>query len=717
MKKRPLCTILFMFLVFQSVKYIRMDERALVTVPVSSIFSEQTRAKSAVVCGQVYKKKTEPEYQILYLKNNSITYQNQTYQEPYIIVYEDTFQKINIGQTVKLQGTLSSFESARNPGNFDAKIYYAKQKLHGSLWCDQVVEVQGAENTFLEFLFQVRQQWKQVILDEMGEAQGGILCAMLLSEKGEMDEEIKELYQKNGYGHLLAISGLHISFVGIGIYKILRKLGMGYGAAGVFALEVLTMYVLMLGFSVSVFRAYIMLVLRIGADLTGRVYDMLTAVMLSAALIVCYEPLYLLDAGFQLSHGSILAILFLVPAIKEFTEAKGKMAEALISGTAINIALFPITLWYYYEIPTYSILWNLIVIPLMSGLLGLGMFGSLIPFARICLKLCKPILWTYEIIGELGNRLPGNRLVLGKPSAVAVIVFYIFLLIFIRWHSYLKAHKKVVGCCFLMSFLWFVKFPDGKLEITMLDVGQGDCIYVRTPQGEDYLIDGGSSDISQVGKYCMESFLKYQGVGSLEYVFVSHGDADHCNGIEELLERQEYGVKIKNLVLPETYKLDEALLELGRKAKAADVKVVCMEKGMQIKQGDFILTCIQPGAEESALESNAGSMVLDITFRSFSMLFTGDVENEGEKLLVQNLNGKSYQVLKVAHHGSKNSTTEALLEIVKPRIALISAGKGNSYGHPHQETLDRLNALHCKILQTEQEGAIQLKTDGNSLTF
>lgn len=693
------------------------DEQALVEVPASSIFFEQTRAKGAVICGEVYKKIIEPEYQILYLKNNSITFQNQSYQEPYMIVYEDTFQKIKIGQGVTLQGTLSAFESARNPGNFDAKFYYVKQSLHGSFWCNKVIKVIGEENRFQEFLFRIRQQWKTVIINELGEEHGGILCAMLLSEKGEMDEEIKELYQKNGYGHLLAISGLHISFVGLGIYHILRKLGMGYGLAGIISVGLLTMYVLLLGFSVSVFRAYIMLLLRIGADLTGRVYDMLTAVMLSAALILWYEPLYLMDAGFQLSHGAILAILFVIPSIKTFTGIKGKMAESLLSGAAINVALFPITLWYYYEIPTYSILWNLIVIPLMSWLLGLGMIGSIFPFGRICLKGCKIVLWIYEILGEFGNWLPGNRIVLGRPSLFAVIIFYLLLFVFVRWNQDIKPHAKVFGSFFLLSFLLFVKFPDGKLEITMIDVGQGDCIYIRAPDGTDYLIDGGSSDVSQVGKYRIESFLEYKGVGSLEYVFISHGDSDHCNGIEELLGRQEYSVKIKNLVLPEIYKQDEALIQLGKKAKEAGMKVVCMEKGRQIKQGDFQITCIQPGEEERELEGNAGSMVLDISFRSFSMLFTGDVEDEGEKKLIQNLQGKSFQVLKVAHHGSKNSSTKEFLQVVRPQIGLISAGKENSYGHPHQETMERLEAVNCVILQTKQEGAITLKTDGNSLTF
>ena len=717
MRTRPLFTVLLLFLVIQSIKIILTDRQTLLEVPASSIFCEQTRAKGAVVCGEVYKRALKPEYQTLYLKNNSITFQNQTYQESYIIVYEDSFQEIKIGQRVTVQGALSAFEYARNPGNFDAKSYYAKQGLHGSLWCNKVMHVEGKENSLSEFFFQMRQKWRDKIMDEMGGQKGAILCAMLLGEKGEMEEEIKEIYQKNGYGHLLAISGLHISFVGLGVYRVLRKMGAGYAASGIISLSLLSMYVLMLGFSVSVFRAYIMLLLRIGADLSGRVYDMLTAVTLSAALIVAMEPLYFLDAGFQLSHGAIFAILFMIPALKEFFDIKGKIAEAVISGLAINIFLLPITLWHYFEIPTYSILWNLIVIPLMSGLLGLAMAGSLIPFAGILLKMCKWILACYEIIGEIGNRLPGNRIVLGRPSAVAMIVFYFLLLLFVKWNLVCKVHKKIVFLCFVISMTLFIKVPNGKVEVTMLDVGQGDCIFIKAPNGKAYLIDGGSSDVKQVGKYRIEPFLKYKGIGNLECVFVSHGDSDHCNGIEEIIDRQEYSVRIKTLVFPETYRRDEALLQLGKKAREAGITVVCMRQGMELKQGNFRISCVQPGEDENGLEGNAGSMVLEVLFRKFSMLCTGDVEGAGEEHLIQNLGKKTYQILKVSHHGSKNSSAQTFLEIVRPRISLISAGKDNSYGHPHAETIERLNAVKSKILMTEEQGAITIKSNGNSLTF
>ena len=244
-------------------------------------------------------------------------------------------------------------------------------------------------------------------------------------------------------------------------------------------------------------------------------------------------------------------------------------------------------------------------------------------------------------------------------------------------------------------------------------MGQGDCIFLKGPNGQTYLVDGGSSDVKQVGKYRIEPYLKSQGVGQLDYVFISHGDADHCNGILEILERQKMGVKIENLVLPINYSGDEMLVELAKLAKKQGVKVFCMDAGQGVTEGDLTIFCLQP--ENQELEGNAGSMVLSVIFKEFEMLLTGDVEGEGEEMLVKALEQnddnlpESYDVLKVAHHGSKNSTTEELLNQINPKLALISVGEGNRYGHPHKETLERLKEVKCKILETGECGEITLE--------
>lgn len=214
----------------------------------------------------------------------------------------------------------------------------------------------------------------------------------------------------------------------------------------------------------------------------------------------------------------------------------------------------------------------------------------------------------------------------------------------------------VVKILYLGSLLCLCFFPHGKtgeLEVTMLDVGQGDGLFLRGPEGTTYFIDGGSSDTSKVGKYRLEPFLESQGVGTLDYVFVSHGDADHMNGIEELLQGQQLGVEIRFLVLPVEEMWDDALTDLFILAKAVGTEVITLSSGMEVVEGELSLACLQPDIEFTTEKGNAGSMVLSLSYKEFDMLFTGDVEGTGEEKLIEHVQGHQYDVLKVAHHGSK----------------------------------------------------------------
>ena len=259
--------------------------------------------------------------------------------------------------------------------------------------------------------------------------------------------------------------------------------------------------------------------------------------------------------------------------------------------------------------------------------------------------------------------------------------------------------------------------PNGRLDVVVLDVGQGDGISLRGPQGTTFFIDGGSSDRSKLGESCMEPFLESQGIGVIDYAFVTHGDYDHYSGIAEMLERQEKGIKICNLVLPFHYKEDMSLVELAERASCANVNVLIMKAGDNIQDGAMKITCLHPGKEDVQMRGNEGSMVLSITYGGFSMLCTGDIEGDGEEKLVRRIREKDYDVLKVAHHGSKNSTSAEFLKCCSPTLALISAGEDNSYGHPHKELLQRLEEAKCCVYDTRKNGAIILQTDGNSLTI
>ena len=262
----------------------------------------------------------------------------------------------------------------------------------------------------------------------------------------------------------------------------------------------------------------------------------------------------------------------------------------------------------------------------------------------------------------------------------------------------------------------------------MLDVGQGDCICVQGPEHRNYLIDGGSSDVNEAGKYRIEPFLRSRGIEELDYVFLSHGDLDHMSGIEEMLMRQNKGVRIRNLVVPEKQYWDGKILELVTMAETYGTQVKIMKYGMELKEEKMKFTCLGPVEKSNGKSTdgagdrentgnilaagNAASMILHLEYDGFDMLFTGDVEKEGEERLTGVLDGIqkekniTWEVLKTAHHGSKNSTTETFLQTVQPQYAWISAGRKNRYGHPHGLTLERLKESGAEIYSTQQNGAI-----------
>ena len=259
-----------------------------------------------------------------------------------------------------------------------------------------------------------------------------------------------------------------------------------------------------------------------------------------------------------------------------------------------------------------------------------------------------------------------------------------------------------------MAVILLTRRRGGGFTLTMLDVGQGDCICVNTGQGQVYLFDGGSSSRSQVGEYVLIPYLKYQGIHTIDGIFLSHGDQDHINAVRELLS-DSGGIRLKTLYLPQIAgPLPQPLEELRLLAREAGCRVEYLSQGKGWQQGDFRLTCLWPGEGYDG-DDNAGSACYLLEEKDFRALLTGDVEGEGERELtayLETMGLPGLDVLKVAHHGSRYSTSDAFLQAVTPRLALISAGRKNAYGHPHEETLERLEKVGCLPLQTADSGAI-----------
>lgn len=398
---------------------------------------------------------------------------------------------------------------------------------------------------------------------------------------------------------------------------------------------------------------------------------------------------------------------------------KNPAVKKVFGGLGMMVITLPVYLWFYYQFPVYSVLLNLLVIPLMSFLMAAGLLllacGILYPPAVLPFALLiKGILGIYETACGICDTLPGNLLTCGRPEKwqIAIYLLVFLLLIVLRKKGNLLIRWGIAATA---VFLIMVPTRAG-INITFLDVGQGDCICIENGYGKNYLVDGGSSSVNHVGEYRIIPFLKSQGISCLEAVFVTHPDEDHCNGIKELMESGELqGIAVKHLVLPDIAVdgKEEAYLELEQIAAKAGIPVSYISRGQKIEDDGLTITCLHPEKGYLTKDANEYSTVLALTSGNFSVMLTGDVEGEGEHKLTQLLQKEEKEgrttVLKVAHHGSKYSTGEEFLETVSPDIALISVGENNSYGHPHEELLERLTEAGCHIYQTKESGAITIR--------
>ncbi len=841
-------------------------------------------------------------------------------------------ESLKIGQQIILEGTFSHFATATNPGEFDVQRYYAAKGIGGRVRKSQILAVGETYSCLRELLYQCRFVLHDRLAEVFPAKEASVMQTLLLGEKEELDAEVKALYQKNGIAHILSISGLHITLLGMGVYRLLKRLGLPVRAAAVGGAMLLLIYGVMVGMSVSASRAIGMYLLQMLGIFVGRTYDMLTGLGLMALLLVLQEPERLCDVSFLMSFGAVLGICILTPVLSGDGRERDADAELEVKGisawlrtvadifgdsayernkyregwrkvayegiqrmvstvkggfaASVGVILFtlPVQLWFFYEIPVYSVLLNLLVLPFMSVVVAGGIL-SLIPGLGLVGTVDCLILWWYEWICGRFAQLPGAIWCVGRPEIWQIVCYYvgIFLLVFGR--EYVEAWKRrgtygeknVPGdrqhfartlWCFKMRGAWkrrgtygeenvpgdrqhfartlwclitrgadesirnrkkdcngemiqhsdrrfgicptgvqnvLAKFQCGwqgamtymnrvphliaavmilglliglltgnfdcGSRVTFLDVGQGDGIVVETGQGA-YLFDCGSTSRKNIGEYVLKPYLKSRGTRSLRGVFVSHPDEDHMNGVIELLENgADWGIVVEQLFLPAIAegKRTESFATLLAAAEAAEVPVSYIKCGDEIRDSQLRLLCLHPEENTTLADANAysecfyvevfakkmkqeaiddrkandasggsaiegsgenGSFAGNSERKDFrvndgkiNILLTGDVEGEGERQLMQELQEQRGQrafrvdILKVAHHGSGYSTGTEFLAAASPATAIISCGRNNSYGHPHAETLQRLEDARVPWYGTMDYGALTVTVDshGNRL--
>lgn len=697
--------------------------------------------------GEVYRLEQKETSLCIYLKHISQNKSQLQFQSN-IAVYTKTEIPLSIGNLVYAEGDCRIPQRPSNPGQFDMAAYYGIQGIGIQLQNAKVRVLDDRKAPLFQTLHSLRRSFQSGLERVLDSRDAGLMSAMLLGEKSGMDQSLKKLYQAGGISHILAISGLHISLIGMGLYRLLRKLLGGFWIPCLLSAAFLILYGILTGMPVSAMRAILMFLVYLGAQLLGRTYDLLSALSLAGILILLEEPLYLFQAGFQLSFLSIVGIGVVYPVLAEGKRG-GWLSDTLRVSASIQFTTLPCTLFWFGQTALLGPVINLAVLPLAGLAMASAGAGTFLGFwwcdgGVMAAAPCHYILKLYQKLCLWGANGTAGTGVWGRPKAWRILAYYLVLLSALgvlllfqrrekKGQKREKGQKQEESCkqkkkifrlgkwgiqavaALLCLLLMRLKIP-GELEITFLDVGQGDSIFWQSPGGTTYLCDGGSSDVSQAGEYRIEPFLKWHGAGRLDYLILTHMDADHINGARELLEPRPGGVLVGRLILPEIQTEDPAYEELRRAAQTAKVPVSYLGAGDVIRDGDLKITCLFPqkGSLVGEKNKNEYSLVLLLEYGAFRALLTGDLEGSGEEELVRRRTLPSVILLKAGHHGSSGSTSDVFLEIIKPKETLISYGEGNSYGHPHEELMERLKGAGCEIYETARDGAVTFWSDGRS---
>ena len=683
-------------------------------------------SSTVIITGRVYKIEDKDKLIYFFLRDAEI---EGSPCGSMLLILKRSFgaEQIKTGNSVRASGRLDEYDTARNYGNYDEKKYYYSlgiffrvQGIHAQV-TDSAVNIPG------HLMHMLRRKLTDVFKESAGEGEGifgtgsltGIFSSISVGDRSELSDTIGNIYRSGGIIHILAISGLHISILGMGLFRLLRKFFTFLPSALVSSVCMI-LYCILCGFGVSVLRAVIMFLVSICGIGLGKTVDMLNAASIAAIIILSANPFFITNTGFIMSFTAVLSIAITGRAFARFTGG-GALIRAAASGMAVTVSLLPVTASNYYEIPTYSFLLNIIVIPLMKYILVSVLSGGLAGFisivvSRFFLGTGAFLLRFAEMLCILGSNMPFSTFVTGKPEPWRIILFYSVLIAALVFMKKLKESKRhilraalVLGFCLLLSLVLLIRTGTDSLKIMFLDVGQGDCIVIKSPAGITYMIDGGSADIDSLAKYRLVSALKYEGISQIDCSIITHPDTDHMSGVMDILRSPSCGIEIKRVLIPYVPD-DDKYRELSARCSEAGVEMENAYSGVVLDDGMLKITFLYPEQGFYSDETNDYSAVAVVGFGSFSALFTGDLPAEKEYLVSwPELTG--YDLLKVAHHGSRNATSESFLKIVSPETAVISAGVNNQYGHPHSETIERLEQAGAEIYCTSECGEIIVTVD------
>lgn len=674
------------------------------------------------------------------------------------------------GNIVEITGTYEEPNTARNYKGFDYRQYLKSRNIYGTIDCEKYeIIATNKINVASNIVNYVQNNIKENMFNILDEEQSALCVGILIGDREKISDITEDNFKKSNLTHMLAVSGSHITYIIVALTTILSKTNRKFSL--IITIFFLLFFTVLTGFTASVLRASIMGIITLLASILHRKSDTINNLGISSIIILIYNPYLLVDAGFLLSYaGTIGIILFskkisngiriivnkINPNLLNIEQNNNskilfvksiieKIILYVISSLSVtlsaNIVIIPIMAYMFSTISFTFWISNILAGPVMEMVTIFGfivyfisiIFPILAQFLGIVLNLLLTVLLK---IAEISSKIPGASIYIKTPSIYMCVIYYLIIYILFNMQAIkqiirkkaifrlyaIKAKKQrknilVIAILFTILVNSIIYVTDKNIKIYFVDVGQGDCTLIQTSGRKNVLIDGGGSEFGSfdVGKSTLLPYLLDRGITKIDYMMISHFDSDHIGGLFYIMEN----LRVDNIIISKQGESSENLkkfieiLQSNIRGSKNKTNIILVKKGDNIKIDNSSYFEILFPEEELINDNilNNNSIVAKFVSNNFKMLFTGDIEEIAENRLCElykSTNKLQADIIKVAHHGSKTSSTLNFLELVKPKIALIGVGENNNFGHPNDAVLKRIKDLGAHIYRTDQMGEISI---------
>ena len=661
------------------------------------------------------------------------------YKKKKFYLYTDKNENLKYGDLVEINGEYVAPSEARNYKGFNYREYLKTKNIYGSIKIDSN-KIKIIERNKLNLIFMFSNKIRNYIVDKskqlLSQENSSLLVGLLIGEKSGIPEDVIQNFKISNLSHILSVSGAHTSYIILGLTYILTKSNFSKRWIYIITITSLFLFMFITNFTASVTRACFMAIIALSANLLYRKADIWTSISISLLVILILNPFSINDIGFQLSYlGTIGIILYNknIEIVLNKIKINNKLSKLLSVTISAQIMIMPIMAYKFNTISLTFFISNVLASPFLGINMILGfitIFVSLISFnlAKMLAILLDVALKILIFISEFSAKIPLSNIVVKTPYVFTIILIYC-LVLFINYiylifnsNKNLKLFQKklikrisktsvnkfisivitIIIICNIFSFCYSVIPKD--LRIYFIDVGQGDSCLVITPNNKKILIDGGEGEPEVLLSYLLDRRIK-----TIDYILISHFDSDHCNGLIEVIKN----LNVKNILISKQAYFCDEYKNIANIINSKKIKVTFVKQGDSLNIDKNVkLNIFYPPKELEYDDLNNNSIVAKITNNSFSVLFTGDIEKSEQDLLEKYKKGElESDILKIAHHGSKTSSSENFLEAVKPKIALIGVGENNIFGHPNNGVLERLENINCKTYRTDKMGEIEIRVN------